>query len=283
MLDKEDYSKIIEESLIRKGYLPKPTFEEKLQDIITNSFQNFEWKKKEHYAWEDKDIKDWEEEDFIEYEKCQPDYITGLPGDLRTNDLDVLEERAEVLDERMADTKKEISDLNKELNSVERGIDSEHDYLVDEISRRGWSKETRSTDEYTDDLSSELQQKYDSLVADMDRYLDEIDAHYNDGKDITPFVTNLADKYYSFEKDLLAYYGKSDWRIPMSSPLVHWQPFFFEKNQFDGIISAVAHSTQLQGDRKNLNVQLNRKEKELTDYENDYDRTSAKIDNILLG
>ena len=122
MFDKAHYEKLLQETLIKNGYLPNPSFEEKLLKILQSSFPYLQVKS-QGYSWEDRDISEWTEQDFIEYEKCQPDYITSLPGDLRSTDPNLLRERLTEIENRIEALDKEREETDAQFEDTQNKID----------------------------------------------------------------------------------------------------------------------------------------------------------------
>ena len=130
------------------------SFEERLQDIINDSF-DLTWKKMEFSDYSLADILALDETGFIEYTKCQPDYITSLPGDLRSNDPNVLTERLDEIDKRKNEVDEHISELQAELEES----DSHAEYWEKQadFQKTKLEESPLATEEYWDDVYGELE------------------------------------------------------------------------------------------------------------------------------
>lgn len=141
ILTKDYFYKLIGETLIKQGYMSKPSFEDNLQKIISTTFTNLpQLLEKNESTWEDKDINEWDDSDFVEYEKCQPDYIASLPGDLRSTDVNLLTERKEVIDQKLKEVREQIGDITSNINRLEnekrteQGIIKQNQKNIDKVT-----------------------------------------------------------------------------------------------------------------------------------------------------
>lgn len=118
MFDKKEYREIIRQGQMRRGYISKPSFEDKLKEILDDSFDEllFLLKNKEEDVDEifekyyDKDINELSDEEIVEYEKCSPEYIQNLPGSLRSTDPQELQSRVDAIDKRLEELDDELED-----------------------------------------------------------------------------------------------------------------------------------------------------------------------------
>ena len=180
MLDKKrEYREIIRESLIREGYMSKPSFEEKLKEIIDDSFEELPLRLKKKQKIEEGDFDDINEltdEEITEYEKCLPPYIQDLPGSLRSTDPKELQTRIDAIDKRLGEIDDEIEeedniqqeaqqtidDLTEENESLQQNID-EYNELGDRFAEYDEKAQGEAIDE-----CSRIRDDWDSLEKDFD-------------------------------------------------------------------------------------------------------------------
>lgn len=167
------------------------SFEEKLDKIITNTFSNLDnllLKKEQYSSWEDKDINDWTDEEFIEYEKCQPNYITSLPYDLRTNDLSKLQERVMATSREMQRTGNNILQNTSELaDAIDWAEENDNDC----------AENMKSASESLKILKDELNE-YDGEYMDTHNYLQGL---CEECEKIMPRVWDKYEKYLEKDSD----------------------------------------------------------------------------------
>lgn len=182
---KYEYKRIIMESLIRGGYLKKPSYEDKLDEIINDSFNNLDLllKKKqenkdleEYEEWDIDDINELSDEEIVEYEKCLPEYISSLPGSLRSTDPRELQDRLDTIDKRLDELDDEIDDEVEFQETAQNEIEEatkkkeEAQKNLDDYEKR--EQDFLDTDEKLQgeaiDGASELRDKWDGFSQEWD-------------------------------------------------------------------------------------------------------------------
>ena len=234
---KYEYKQIIRESLIKGGYLKKPSFEDKLDEIINDSFNNLDLLLKkqedkdleEYEEWDIEDINELSDEEIVEYEKCLPDYITSLPGSLRSTDPKELQGRLDAIDKRLGELDNEIDDeiafqdfaqneieeAEKKKVEAQKNLDDYHEkeeqFLKDSEKSQGealdHATEIRDAwDEFKEDW--DVPQSLDILV----RGLGDSFEHkgYLDGDEVGGFK-DVADMLDDFANDVEAGGFDDDW------------------------------------------------------------------------
>lgn len=220
------------------------------------------------------------------YEKCsKPSYISELPGDLRTTDLNVLNDRKKAIEKELKDIDKKIDSLEKEISRTSKRIDNEHDFLStvfdEHIKTDSAIRHRVRANNGSGELSGDIKREYDALASNLDKYYDKIESHYENGEDISGYLNTLEKQFNDFEKNILNYYGKSDWRIPEDSPLWNFKLFVSDgKIAVNGAKSSYANSIKQEETLKNQNVELDTYTKMQSDFETELEYTLNKINTI---
>lgn len=227
MFDKKEYREIIRQGQIQRGYVSKPSFEDKLKEIIDDSFEELPilLKNKEEeilQKYEDKDINELTDEEITEYEKCLPEYIQNLPGSLRSTDPKELKSRVDAIDKRLDELEEEIEEeqifqdnaqevideATQKKEEAQKNLDDYHkqedDYLKNEETLQGEALDDAS--KIRDDFS-EVEEDYDvpqrirtiiSMIGtefdDYPRgllYTDEVEGYKQVADDLDDFANDL--------------------------------------------------------------------------------------------
>ena len=182
--EKRYYKKIIETALIQKGLITKPIInKEYIIEIVNDIFYDY-IKKQENINKENTNLIT------VEEEKCSaPDYIQNLPGDLRTNDPNILNERINEIDNRINKYNKELEDLNQNINRRQKIIDGLHNEITQE------HKQIRKYIEYNEIIENAHNDLVKRETEDLNYILDKFrDVFGDEAKKILTY-----DKRNSFE------------------------------------------------------------------------------------
>lgn len=177
---KYEYKQIIRESLIKGGYLKKPSFEDKLDEIINDSFNNLDLLLKkqedkdieEYEEWDIDDINELSDEEIVEYEKCLPEYISNLPGSLRSTDPKELQGRLDAIDKRLGELDEEIDDeigfqdfAQKEIEEAEKNKAEAQKNLDDyHKQEEEWVAENEKSQGEALDKASDIRDRWDEFA-----------------------------------------------------------------------------------------------------------------------
>ena len=96
---RDEIKEIVDKSFYDLGYKKKFT-KEYYEELVNTTLDNIDWDNDLLLKSKSEDTDD-EDEDIVDSEKCKPDYIQSLPGDLRTNDKDALQERLDTIDDEI--------------------------------------------------------------------------------------------------------------------------------------------------------------------------------------
>lgn len=124
MLDKKrEYREIIRESLIREGYVSKPSFEDKLKEIIDDSFEELPLRLKKKQERVVEDVNELSDKDIVEYEKCSKKEILSSV-------FNSIDNAKDSYDQLLNLASKKVEDFNKKFKDTDSWGKNENEFYI---------------------------------------------------------------------------------------------------------------------------------------------------------
>lgn len=207
--NKRYYKKLIEDVLVENGLMNKPLLNKSyIEEVVRDNTQYYLKKKKE----EEMEVID---ESPVEDEKCsKPKYIQALPGDGRTNDVDILKERQTAIKDGMNEVTDEIDGATHDLDLLEETEGAFYDYFLEnwKNDKSGWKniidtfeKDDAPRKKEKQELVKEFNNEWKSIKDDLpnnaskeniELYMGDLNKMFNDTSVVSPAFINLG-KYAS--------------------------------------------------------------------------------------